>query len=105
MIRYYFFQEKNEIISEQNNNELLTIMRGIYLKYSNSAANTIDEIKKEVQEINKVVVEYALKQIYINYDNYNRYINDLESLPQPMDLPKVPDRNNYTYDLSRRNDM
>ena len=105
MIRYYFFQEKNEIISEQNNNELLTIMRGIYLKYSNSAANTIDEIKKEVQEINKVVTEYALKQIYINYDNYNRYISDLESLPQPMDLPKVPDRNNYTYDLSRRNDM
>ena len=40
-----------------------------------------------------------------NYDNYNRYIDDLESLPQPMDLPKVPDRNNYTYDLSRRNDM
>jgi len=105
MIRYYFFQEKNEIISEQNNNELLTIMRGIYLKYSNSAANTLDEIKKEVQEINKVVTEYALKQIYINYDMYNRYINDLESLPQPMDLPLVPDRNNYTYDLSRRNDM
>jgi hypothetical protein len=105
MIRYYFHQEKNEIISEQNNNELLTIMRGIYLKYSNSAANTLDEIKKEVQEINKVVVEYALKQIYINYDNYNRYISDLESLPTPLDLPKVPDRNNYTYDLSRRNDM
>ncbi len=105
MIRYYFFQEKNEIISEQNNNELLTIMRGIYLKYSNSAANTLDEIKKEVQEINKVVTEYALKQIYINYDMYNRYINDLESLPKLMDLPKVPDRNNYTYDLSKRNDM
>ena len=101
MIRYYFFQEKNEIISEQNNNELLTIMRGIYLKYSNSAANTIDEIKKEVQEINKVVTEYALKQIYINYDNYNRYINDLESLPQPMDLPKAPEKNNYTHDLNR----
>ena len=29
MIRYYFYQEKNEVISEQSNNELLTIMRGI----------------------------------------------------------------------------
>ena len=105
MIRYYFFQEKNQVISEQSNNELLTIMRGIFLKYSNSAANTMDEIKKEVQELNKVVTEYALKQIYINYDNYNRYIDDLEKLPTPMDLPKVPDKNNYTYDLSRRNDM
>jgi len=100
MIRYYFFKEKNKVISEQNNNELLTIMRGIYLKYSNSAANSIEEIKKEVIEINKVVVEYSLKQIYINYDMYNRYISDLESLPQPMDLPQMPEKTNYTYDTS-----
>jgi len=100
MIRYYFFKEKNKVISEQNNNELLTIMRGIYLKYSNSEANSIEEIKKEVIEINKVVVEYSLKQIYINYDMYNRYISDLESLPQPMDLPQMPEKTNYTYDTS-----
>ena len=47
MIRYYFHQEKNEVISEQSNNELLTIMRGLYLKYSDSSANTMDEIKSE----------------------------------------------------------
>tara|TARA_B100000035_G_scaffold168054_1_gene143426 strand:- start:2082 stop:2651 length:570 start_codon:yes stop_codon:yes gene_type:complete len=105
MIRYYFFQEKNELISEQNNNELLTIMRGIYLKYSNSAANTIDTIKEEVRELNKIVVEYSLKQIYINYDNYNRYINDLEKLPTPLDLPKVPEKPSYTYNLSRGEDF
>ena len=105
MIRYYFYQEKNEVISEQSNNELLTIMRGIYLKYSNSAANTMDEIKSEVLELNKVVTEFSLKQIYINYDNYNRYINDLESLPQPMDLPKMPEKTNYTHNLSRGEDF
>ena len=80
-------------------------MRGIYLKYANSAANTLDKIISEVREINKVVVEYSLKQIYINYDNYNRYLNDLESLPTPMDLPKVPEKNNYTYNLSRGEDF
>lgn len=105
MIRYYFFQEKNEIISQQNNNELLTIMRGIYLKYSNSAATSIDEIKEEVRELNKIVVQYSLKQIYINYDNYNRYINELEKLPTPLDLPKVPEKPNYTYNLSRGEDF
>jgi hypothetical protein len=105
MIRYYFYQEKNEVISEQSNNELLTIMRGIYLKYSNSAANTMDEIKSEVLELNKVVTEFSLKQIYINYDNYNRYLNDLEKLPTPLDLPKMPEKNNYTYNLSRGEDL
>ena len=86
MIRYYFFQEKNEIISEQSNNELLIIMRGIYLKYSNSSANTIDEIKSEVLELNNIVTEFSLKQIYINYDNWNKHIEDLEKLPDPIDL-------------------
>ena len=100
MIRYYFFQEKNEIISEQSNNELLIIMRGIYLKYSNSAANTIDEIKSEVLELNNIVIEFSLKQIYINYDNWNKHIEDLEKLPEPIDLPKAPERNNYTHDTT-----
>ena len=105
MIRYYFYQEKNEIISEQSNNELLTIMRGIYIKYSNSAANTLDEIKGEVLELNNIVTEFSLKQIYINYDNYNKYLNDMETLPSPIDLPKIPDKNNYTYNLSRGEDF
>ena len=105
MIRYYFHKEKNEIISEQNNNELLTIMRGIYLKYSNSAANTPSKIIDEIRELNKIVVEYSLKQIYINYDNYNRYIKDIQTLPEPLPLPKIPEKNNYTYDTSKINDM
>ena len=105
MIRYYFYQEKNEVISEQSNNELLIIMRGIYIKYSNSAANTLDEIKGEVLELNNIVTEFSLKQIYINYDNYNKYLNDMETLPSPIDLPKIPDKNNYTYNLSRGEDF
>jgi len=105
MIRYYFYKEKEQVISEQSNNELLTIMRGTYLKYSNSAANTTHEIISEVQELNNIVVEFSLKQIYINFDNYTKYIKDLEVLPLPLDLPKLPDKKNYTYDLSSVNDM
>lgn len=105
MIRYYFHKEKGQVISDQSNNELLTIMRAIFLKYSNAAANTNDEILFEVRELNNLVVEYSLKQIYINFDNYNRYINDLEKLPLPIDLPKVPNKNNYTYNMSRGEDF
>ena len=105
MIRYYFHQEKNEVISEQSNNELLTIMRGIYIKYSNSAANTMEEIKGEILELNNIVTEFSLKRIYINYDNYNRYLNDMESLPKPLDLPKPPEKKNYSYNLSRGEDF
>ena len=105
MIRYYFFQEKNEIISEQSNNELLIIMRGIYLKYSNSAANTIDEIKSEVLELNNIVTEFSLKQIYINYDNWNKHIEDLEKLPEPIDLPKTSRKDSKTFNIDRTTDF
>lgn len=105
MIRYYFYKEKGKVISQQDNNSLLTIMRSIFLKYSNSAANTVDKIKEEVRELNNIVIEYSLSQIFINYDNYNLYINDLEKLPEPIPLPKLPDNSNFTYDLSERNNM
>ena len=105
MIRYYFYQEKNAVISEQSNNELLTIMRGIYLKYSNASANNIEKVKREVKELNNIVTQYSLKQIYINYDNYNRYLDDMQSLPELIDLPKIPDRNINQFDPSLRNDM
>ena len=105
MIRYYFFQEKNEIISEQSNNELLIIMRGIYLKYSNSSANTIDEIKSEVLELNNIVTEFSLKQIYINYDNWNKHIEDLEKLPDPIDLPKTSRKDSKTFNIDRTTDL
>ena len=80
-------------------------MRSIYLKYSNSGANTSEEIKYEIRELNKIVTEFSLKQIYINYDNYNKYLDDYESLPIQLDLPKIPDRNTNSGDFSRRNDM
>tara|TARA_B100001057_G_scaffold490724_1_gene579576 strand:+ start:44 stop:610 length:567 start_codon:yes stop_codon:yes gene_type:complete len=105
MIRYFFYKEKNKIISQQDNNSLLTIMRSVYLKYSNSAADTVEKIKEEVKQLNTIVVEYSLQQIYINYDNYNLYINELEKLPEPIPLPKAPDKSNFTYDLAARNNM
>jgi len=105
IIRYEFFKEKNDKIDYQSNITLLTIMRGIYLKYSNAAANTPDKIKDEVRELNKIVSEFALKQIYINYDNYNRYIKEIQTLPEPLELPKVSNRNTNSGDFSRRNDM
>ena len=44
MIRYNFYNEKNKVISEQSNLILLTIMRGIFLKYSNSSARSAEDI-------------------------------------------------------------
>jgi hypothetical protein len=105
IIRYEFFKEKNDKIDYQSNITLLTIMRGIYLKYSNSVDKTLEKIKIQIQKLNGMVVQYSLSKIYSNYEMYQHYLKDTSRLPLPMDIPKSVERNNYTYDTSERNDM
>ena len=105
LIRYEFYKEKNKRIDYQSNIILLTIMRGIYLKYSNSADKTLEKIKLQIQKLNGLVVQYSLSKIYSNYDMYQHYLKDTSRLPLPMDIPQSVERNNYTYDTSERNDM
>uniref|UniRef100_A0A6C0C6Q8 Minor capsid protein P8 central region domain-containing protein n=1 Tax=viral metagenome TaxID=1070528 RepID=A0A6C0C6Q8_9ZZZZ len=105
LIRYEFFKEKDIKIDYQSNNILLTIMRGIFLKYSNSAARSLDEIKEQIIKLNDMVVQYSLGKIYSNYDMHNKYLKDINNMPNLMDLPKSNYRENYTHDLSERNNM
>jgi len=106
LIRYEFYKEKNKKIDYQSNIILLTIMRGIFLKYSNSADKTLERIKLQIQKLNGLVVQYSLSKIYSNYDMHLHYMNDKSKLPLPMDIPKSNEgRMNTTYDLSERNDM
>jgi hypothetical protein len=105
IIRYEFFKEKSTIIDYQSNTMLLTIMRGIFLKYSNSAARSLDEIREQIQKLNNMVVQYSLSKIYSNYDMHNKYLKDINSMPSLMELPKSNTRKNYTHDLSERNNM
>jgi len=105
LLRYEFYKKKNAKIDYQSNTILLTIMRGIYLKYSNSAARSLDEIKEQIQKLNDMVVQYGLGKIYSNYDMHNKYLSDMSTLPSLMDHPQSNYTNNTTYDLSERNNM
>jgi hypothetical protein len=105
LIRYEFFKEKNQKIDYQSNITLLTIMRGIYLKYSNSSARSLEEIRSQIQKLNGMVVQYSLSKIYSNYDMYNKYLSDMNHMPNLMDIPKSNYTNNKTFDLSERNNM
>ena len=80
-------------------------MRGIYLKYSNSANRSIEDIKKHIIKLNTMVKDFSLQQIKSKFDMHTHYLNEISTLPDPTPLPKNTDFNNYTYDLSRRNDM
>ena len=105
LIRFEFFKEKNKKIAYQSNIILLTIMRGIYLKYSNAADKTLEKIQLQIQKLNGLVVQYSLSKMYSNYDMHMHYLNDKSKLPLPIEMPKESFTNNYTYDLTERNNM
>ena len=105
LIKYEFYKEKNDRIDNQSNIILLTIMRGIYLKYSNSADKTLERIKLQIQKLNGLVVQYSLGKIFSNYEMYQHYLNDTSRLPLPMEIPKANYKTNYTSDLTERNNM
>ena len=105
MIRYYFYKEKNKVISDQSNLILLTIMRGIFLKYSDASTRTMDTISKQIIKLNEMVTEYSLKQMYSNFDMYYKYLAELERRPDPHPLPVNTDTRSATYNLSKRNDI
>ena len=105
LIKYEFYKEKNRRIDNQSNIILLTIMRGTYLKYSNSADKTLERIKLQIQKLNGLVVQYSLGKIFSNYEMHQHYLHDTSRLPLPMEMPKANNKNNYTSDLTARNNM
>jgi hypothetical protein len=85
-IRYAVYQNTNMVIDYQSPRELYIIMRSIMLQHANfrvGQSGLLDEIKK----LNKFVVDYAVKEVSSNVEQYDVYIKDIQNLPTPMDRP------------------
>lgn len=86
-IRYAVYMETKQTIGPQSENDLLIIMRSIYLQYTSNDNNNITE---EIQYLNSKVVEYSVKTILIAVYQHMEYMKELHSnLPPwsraPMD--------------------
>tara|TARA_Y100000816_G_scaffold274562_1_gene241963 strand:- start:10906 stop:11442 length:537 start_codon:yes stop_codon:yes gene_type:complete len=91
-IRKGIYQKTNEktIIPNQNVDTLMIIMRSIYLQH---AINRPDKIKEQIDELNKLVYDYAVPNVYSSLVSYQKYLEDASTLPSPMEKPK--DTYNY----------
>lgn len=86
MIRYtvYSKSEKKFIIDKQSDVELEIIMRSIYLQHSPNLPN---KIKEQLQYLNSLVSDWCAEQIIPEVNQYIGYINEIEYMPVPIDLP------------------
>jgi len=75
---------KKYIIDDQDVDELKMIMRAMYLQYAKN--NTFD-IQGQMNELNKLVVDWAVPRIMSEIEAYNYYLNDISHLPVPLEKP------------------
>ena len=71
-------------IGPQNIDTLKIIMRSIYLQHS---LNKPCNITNQVENLNKLVVDYAIPQVFGEVEGYIKYRHDVSTLAVPMTRP------------------
>ena len=80
----YHMSNGQYIIGEQDCDSLKIIMRSVFLQYS---ANQPDNFQKQITELNNMVLDYCVKQVYSEAQGYTKYINDVSTLAVPIAHP------------------
>jgi hypothetical protein len=63
-------------------------MRSVYLQ---NAANQPNNITQQVAELNKIVLNYCIQQVYSEAQGYLKYIDDASTLVVPIAHPVMTD--------------
>lgn len=71
-------------IGEQDCDSLKIIMRSIYLQH---AANQENNIVGQIYELNKMVLDYCIHQVYSEAQAYVKYLRDVSTLAVPLAHP------------------
>lgn len=82
------FKLTNNKIGRQSDDELLIIMKSIFLQYGRNDDNNIN---KQIEELNSRVLEYSVNNIVSSIKQYNHYIKDITTEIKTMDMPQYVD--------------
>ena len=85
----YGMSDNKIVLPPQNMDNLKIIMRSYYLQY---AGHTNEPIKKQVQDLNRLVLDYIVPTLYNEAMGYMKYREDQSTLVKPLALPLHADR-------------
>lgn len=80
LIKYNVYQIANFRIDNQDETELLLIMRSNYLQYSKVPQNQQD-YTNEIARLNEIVVEQSIRTILSEITQQQKYLYDIENRP------------------------
>lgn len=84
------------LIGLQDCDPLKIIMRSIYLQYS---ANQPNNLTQQIEELNKIVLNYCIQQVYGEAQGYLKYIDDASTLVVPIAHPVMANNTDRTLEL------
>ncbi len=80
----YTSSKEKYLIDEQNKDTLNIIMRSIYLQNS---LNQPDNLTKQIEDLNKIVIDYCVPMILSEVESYIKYKRDASTLAVPLSNP------------------
>jgi hypothetical protein len=86
----YAMSSHKYVIAPPSVDMLKVIMRSTYVQYAEHYPNNIRE---QVERLNKIVLDYAVPATYNEAVGYQKYREDQSTLVVPLDLPLNHDRN------------
>ena len=97
-IRYGVYNKSNSqyLVGEQDCDSLKIIMRSIFLQYS---ANKIGHISEQVRELNQMILNYCIAQVYSEAQGYVKYLYDVSTLAVPIGHPIMANNNDRELEL------
>jgi len=72
------------IIGVQDCDSLKIIMRSVFLQHASNLPNNIPE---QINQLNKIVLNYCIQQVYSEAQGYMKYIDDVSTLAVPIAHP------------------
>ena len=81
----YDMSNKQYLIDTQSDDTLKIIMRSIYLQ--NAKHNPYTPVRDQISELNNLVFDYTIPQIYSETQSYLKYLHDVSTLAMPIARP------------------
>ena len=84
------------IIGPQDCDSLKIVMRSVFLQHS---ANQPSNISQQIAELNKIVLNYCIQQVYSEAQGYMKYVDDVSTLVVPIAPPVQACNNDRTLEF------
>lgn len=84
------------VIGDQDCDSIKIIMRSVFLQYS---ANKPSSIPEQIIELNNIVLNYCVQQVYSEAQGYMKYIDDVSTLAVPIAHPVQASNNDRQLEL------